>query len=213
MYTSYSITITWKAVERSAAWAAAGNLLKKKLLKEATTKHLTRKNQQKMLQKNKLLILGVGNYLMGDEGVGVHAANRLMEEDMPGVDIVDGGTGGFHLLGHFENYDTIILVDATLDDNPNGTIRLIRPRYAADFPKAMSTHDIGLKDMVSALQLMGKMPEIHLFVVSIESLQQQGITLTAEIENAMPLLVSKIKDFAGRLQEATYKSEAFACVL
>jgi hydrogenase maturation protease len=126
--------------------------------------------------------MGIGNYLMGDEGIGVHVANRLEAASLPAnVDIVDGGTGGLHLLGHFEGYDTIVLIDATLDNNPNGTIRLIKPRFAADFPKAMSTHDIGLKDMVSALQLMEKMPTIHLFVVSIESLQQQGIELTGKL--------------------------------
>jgi hydrogenase maturation protease len=151
-----------------------------------------------MLQKNKVLILGIGNYLMGDEGVGVHVANRLQNENLPAeVDVVDGGTGGFHLLGYFEGYETVILIDATLDDNPNGTIRLIKPRFAQDFPKAMSTHDIGLKDMVSALQLMGKMPTIHLFVVSIESLQQQGIELTEEIENVIPELIDKIKNLVA----------------
>jgi hydrogenase maturation protease len=151
-----------------------------------------------MLQKNRVLILGIGNYLMGDEGVGVHVANRLQNENLPAeVDVVDGGTGGFHLLEYFETYQTIILVDATLDDNPNGNIRLIKPRFAQDFPKAMSTHDIGLKDMVSALQLMGKMPTIHLFVVSIESLQQQGIELTAEIEAVIPELIEKIKELVA----------------
>jgi hydrogenase maturation protease len=154
-----------------------------------------------MLPQNKLLILGIGNYLMGDEGVGVHVANRLIAENqIPDVDIVDGGTGGFHLLGYFEGYETIILVDATLDDNPNGTIRLIKPRFANDFPKAMSTHDIGLKDMVSALQLMGKIPTIHLFVVSIESLQQQGIELTDEIEAVVPALMDRIRELVGVLQ-------------
>jgi hydrogenase maturation protease len=147
-----------------------------------------------MQQPEKILILGIGNYLMGDEGVGVHVANRLINEALPAnVDVVDGGTGGFHLLGYFEGYETIILIDATLDDNPNGTIRLIKPRFAQDFPKAMSTHDIGLKDMVSALQLLGKMPNIQLFVVSIESLQQQGIELTPEIDAVVPSLIEKIK--------------------
>jgi hydrogenase maturation protease len=152
--------------------------------------------------KNEILILGIGNYLMGDEGIGVHVANRLLEENMiAGVDIVDGGTGGFHLLGYFENYETIILADATLDNNPPGTIRLIKPRFASDFPKAMSTHDIGLKDMVSALQLMGKMPDIHLFVVSIESLQQQGIALTPPLQAAVPLLMQKIKDLVIEVKQ------------
>ena len=151
-----------------------------------------------MNQAKRTLILGIGNYLMGDEGIGVHLANHLQNEALPaGVEILDGGTGGFHLLEYFETYETVVLIDATLDNNPNGTIRLIKPRFAQDFPKAMSTHDIGLKDMVSALQLMGKMPVIHLFVMSIESLQQQGITLTEEIETAMPLLIEKVKNLVA----------------
>ena len=155
-----------------------------------------------MLHQQKILILGVGNYLMGDEGIGVHVAARLLNENLTaGVDIVDGGTGGFHLLGYFEGYETIILVDATLDNNPVGTIRLIKPQFAQDFPKAMSTHDIGLKDMVSALQLLGKMPVIHLFVVSIESLQQQGIELTDGIEKVVPDLIKEIKELVALIQQ------------
>ncbi len=142
---------------------------------------------------NRILILGIGNYLMGDEGVGVHAARRLETGSRPpGIEVLDGGTGGFHLLGYLESYETIILVDATLDHHSPGTIRLIRPRFTDDFPNAMSTHDIGLKDMVSALQLLGKMPDIHLFTVSIKSIQQQGITLSPEIEKVMPDLLEKI---------------------
>ena len=132
---------------------------------------------------------------MGDEGIGVHLANTIEQEVLPpGVDVLDGGTGGFHLLEYFEMYTHIILVDATLDGNTPGTIRLIKPRFAKDFPPAMSTHDIGLKDLVSALQLLGKMPEIDLFVVSIASIQQQGIELTAGIKNIIPELTAKIKE-------------------
>jgi hydrogenase maturation protease len=149
-----------------------------------------------------ILILGIGNYLMGDEGVGVHTALRLQEMALPAqIEIVDGGTGGFHLLQYFEDHDTVILIDATLDGNAPGTIRLIEPRFAKDFPRAMSTHDIGLRDMVSALQWMEKMPHIYLFVVSIETIQQQGIELTPAIENAMPLLLEKVQEQALQLLE------------
>jgi hydrogenase maturation protease len=149
-----------------------------------------------------ILILGIGNYLMGDEGVGVHTALRLQEMALPAqIEIVDGGTGGFHLLQYFEDHDTVILIDATLDGNAPGTIRLMEPRFAKDFPRAMSTHDIGLRDMVSALQWMEKMPHIYLFVVSIETIQQQGIELTPAIENAMPLLLEKVQEQALQLLE------------
>ncbi len=153
-----------------------------------------------MDHQNKILVLGIGNYLMGDEGVGVHLAEGLQRQGLPGADIVDGGTGGFHLLDYFESYDTVILADATLDNTPAGTIRLLKPRFAKDFPKAMSTHDIGLKDMVSALQLMDKMPTIHLFTVSIESLQQQGITLTAGVAAILPALMDAIKALVTSIQ-------------
>ncbi|MDE3249040.1 MAG: hydrogenase maturation protease [Bacteroidota bacterium] len=166
-----------------------------------------------MGQSNKILVLGIGNYLMGDEGIGVHLAERLQQELMPGVDVVDGGTGGFHLLGLFEGYDTIILADATLDDNPPGTIRCIHPRFASDFPKAMSTHDIGLKDMVGALQLLNKMPRIFLYVVSIESLQQQGVTLTAPLQHALPLLKDMVLDLISLLQHTPEHAPVFEAAL
>ncbi len=146
-----------------------------------------------MNQEAKTLILGIGNYLMGDEGIGVHIANHLESMILPdGVEVLDGGTGGFHLLEYFEQYHHIILIDATLDQHPVGTIRMIKPKFASDFPPAMSTHDIGLKDLVSALQLLNKMPQIDLFVVSIESIQQQGIELTPEIEAVVPKVIERI---------------------
>lgn len=149
-----------------------------------------------------LLILGIGNYLMGDEGVGVQTALAIQKMPIADtIDVVDGGTGGFHLLEFFEVHDKVILIDATLDNNEPGTIRLIQPRFAQDFPRAMSTHDIGLRDMVNALQLMDKMPEIYLFVVSIESIQQQGIELTPAIQKAIPILVEKVIELANQLQE------------
>lgn len=146
-----------------------------------------------MAQEKRTLILGIGNYLMGDEGLGVHVARRLRAEALPeGVDVLDGGTGGFHLLGYLENYAHVILIDATLGDHTAGTIRLIQPGYSKDFPPSMSTHDIGLKDLISGLQLLDKMPEIDLIVVSIASLQQQGITLSPEIERSMPEIMDLI---------------------
>jgi hydrogenase maturation protease len=150
--------------------------------------------------KKPVLILGIGNYLMGDEGIGVHLARALEEKPLPeGAEVLDGGTGGFHLLEYFESYEHIILIDATLDHRPVGTIRLIKPKFAADFPIAMSTHDIGLKDLVSALQLLDKMPDVHLFAVSIESIQQQGIELTPEIKSILPELQEKVLQLTQKL--------------
>jgi hydrogenase maturation protease len=147
-----------------------------------------------------ILIMGVGNYLMGDEGVGVHAVQKLLNTTLPDyVDVVDGGTGGFHLLEYFSKYPTVILIDAELNDNESGSIRLIKPKFASDFPKALSTHDIGLRDMMSSLQLLGEIPEIYLFAVGIQFLQMQGVELTDELEAAMPGLIKQVTDLAVSL--------------
>lgn len=140
-----------------------------------------------------VLILGIGNYLMGDEGLGVHMANRLEALTLPaGVEVVEGGTGGFHLMPFFESHEKVILIDATLDDRPAGTIRLLQPRFSSDFPKAMSTHDIGLKDVIEALILLDKLPEVYLFAVSINMLQSQCIELSEPVRDALADLEEQI---------------------
>lgn len=155
-----------------------------------------------MNEKKDILILGIGNYLMADEGVGVHTAKALAQMDLPdSVDVLDGGTGGFHLLEYFEQYEDVILIDATLDKREPGTFRLIKPKFAADFPQAMSTHDIGLKDLVGALQLLDRMPRIHLYVVSIESIQDQGIELTPSIQKTVPYLIDEILYLIKQIQK------------
>lgn len=152
---------------------------------------------------HQILILGLGNLLMGDEGLGIHIARQMELEDLPdNVTVLDGGTGGFHLMSYLEDYPVIIAVDATLDDNPPGTIRLIRPRFSKDFPKALSTHDIGLKDLLEGLQILGKFPVIHLFVVSIENIQPLYIGLSEPVSAVMPDLIMQIKNLVYSLNKS-----------
>mgnify|MGYP002397444464 CR=1 FL=1 len=140
---------------------------------------------------------------MGDEGVGVHFAQRLDPQALPaGVDVLDGGTGGFHLTYFFEEYPTVVLIDATLDRQPPGTIRLLEPRFSKDYPRAMSTHDIGMKDLIEALTLLGKLPKIYLFTVSIETLQQQQVTLSPAIEATLPELEHQVLELVEGLLDA-----------
>jgi len=142
----------------------------------------------------KTLVLGVGNLLLKDEGVGIHVIQALEKEELPsGIHLMDGGTGGFHLISWLEEYDRIIMIDATLDSNPPGTVRLIKPRYSSDFPPLMSAHEIGLKDMIEAMQLTGKMPETHLIVISVVDINEVGMELSAEVEAAIPEVISIVK--------------------
>ncbi len=146
--------------------------------------------------------MGIGNLLMGDEGVGIHFVHQLEGRNWLGEDIevVDGGTGGFHLMEFFETYPTVILIDATMDGLPAGLISMIRPRFASDFPRAMSSHDIGLRDLVEGLTILGRVPNIYLFTVSIEKIQTQSIALSPDIAAAMPALEGKVEALVGRLR-------------
>ena len=154
--------------------------------------------------------MGVGNYLMGDEGMGVHFAHQLSNElNDEQIDVVDGGTGGFALMELFETYPTVILADATLDQRPAGTIRLIQPKFSADFPKAMSTHEIGLKDVVESLILLDKLPEIYLFVVSISKVQPLSIELSPEISKIIPQLKERVLTLVNQLTKGSVDLFAF----
>jgi len=143
----------------------------------------------------KTLILGVGNLLLRDEGVGIHVIRELEKENLPpDVSLMDGGTGGLHLINWLQDYDRIIMVDATLDNNPPGTIRLIKPRYASDFPHLMSAHEIGLRDMIEAMSLMGNLPEIQLIVISAADISEVGMDLSPELQAVIPEIVQLVKN-------------------
>lgn len=152
------------------------------------------------MKNSSILILGIGNYLMGDEGLGVHLVHELEKEELPeGVDLLDGGTAGFQLMEYLENYPIVIMIDATLDNYPVGTIRLIEPTFSQDFPKAMSTHEIGLKDLVESLNLMGKLPKIYLFVVSVTDIAHLHIGLSSEVQRALRELKRKIISLVNQI--------------
>ncbi|MCK9209612.1 MAG: hydrogenase maturation protease [Ignavibacteriaceae bacterium] len=150
-----------------------------------------------------ILILGIGNILMGDEGIGVHAI-RYMEKQKfsSNIRLLDGGTGGFHLLEYFQEYKNIIMIDATMDGNPPGTIRLITPKFSNDFPKVLSSHDIGLKDLVESAALLDTFPIINLITVSIEKIQPMLLTLSTEVENAIPAVYEKVKEVLGIIENS-----------
>jgi len=133
------------------------------------------------------LVLGVGNLLMGDEGVGVAAIRRLEQNGFADrAELVDGGTGGFHLLGLFHHGRHIILIDAAADGRPVGTVSLIQPHYATDFPPSLTAHDIGLKDLIESAAVLGDLPEVDLITVSIGGLGSLTMELSPAVAAALP---------------------------
>jgi hydrogenase maturation protease len=146
-------------------------------------------------------IVGLGNVILGDEGVGVHVARFLAESGrLPeGVDCLDGGTGGLAMLGLLQTARRLILVDATLDGAPSGTIRRLRPRFARDFPPSLAAHDIGLKDLLDSFYLLGDAPpDVVLFTVSIPAAPDLGMDLSPEVASAVPVAAERVlQELAG----------------
>ena len=143
------------------------------------------------------LVLGLGNVLMGDEGIGVLAAQSLagLEDIAARADVVDGGTGGFHLLGFFRDHPILILVDASMDGRPPGTVSHLRPRFASDFPKSLSAHDIGLRDLIEAAALLAPLPPIELVTVSIDAPQSLSLDISLPVQAALPEVETLVRGF------------------
>ncbi|MEI6473206.1 MAG: hydrogenase maturation protease, partial [Holophagaceae bacterium] len=82
------------------------------------------------------LVLGIGNVLLGDEGVGVAVIDLLLAEGgLPShVDLLDGGTGSLVLLEPMREARRMILVDATADGQAPGTVRRLEPRFSTEYP-------------------------------------------------------------------------------
>lgn len=151
--------------------------------------------------EEEILILGIGNVLLGDEGVGVHIVRALEGETLPGcVRLLDGGTGGFHLLSLFQQYQKIILIDATLDRREPGTIRLLKPKYARDFPQTLSAHDIGLKDLVQSAIMLGFLPDILLITVSITDNQPLSMELSEQVKQSIDEVINMVMKILEELK-------------
>jgi len=150
------------------------------------------------LSAGKPLVLGVGNLLLGDEGIGVLVAQKLAETGLAAkADIVDGGTGGFQLLSPLQEHARVIMIDAAADGRPPGTITLLKPRFASDFPRSLSAHDIGLRDLVESASLLGDLPRIDLVTISIERVPAMGLDLSEPVREALP----RVAEIVRRLVE------------
>ena len=141
-------------------------------------------------------IIGIGNVLLGDEGVGVYVARYLMEQSgLPeGVDCLDGGTGSLVLLEPMQTARRLILVDATMDGHPPGTVRRITPEFSTDFPPSLAAHDIGLKDLLDSFYMLGdEPPDVVLYTISIAGFQEMLVGLSEPVAAAVPEAAKRIR--------------------
>ncbi len=152
----------------------------------------------------KTLVLGLGNTIMGDEGVGVHVVRAVEQalasaqcEHPSNIECLDGGTGGFILLEPLQQADRIVLIDAAADGNPPGTVTRTTPKFARDYPPTLTAPDIGVKDLLDVFYMQGGNRDVILYAIAIDPQQPISLNLSTTIakaaEEAAQLILAELQ--------------------
>lgn len=149
-----------------------------------------------------LLVLGLGNVLCGDDGLGVAAIESLKRRyRVPvGVRVLDGGTLGLSLLTHIRASDDVIIVDAISGGGPPGTlVRLEAEEVAPAVRHRLSCHQVGVADLLDALDLLGAYPRRLILLGLVPETLELDYGCSPAVKAKLPELVGKIVEEASRL--------------
>ncbi len=144
----------------------------------------------------KVLVLGLGNILQTDEGIGIHVINSLKRFNcIKNVELVDGGMHSFNLAVPIEEVDQIVVVDTAQLNSPPGSVKVFEgiemDAFVANGEKS-SAHETGLKDALNTALLDGKLP-CHRALVGIQPEKlDQGERPTEALEKAIPRACQKV---------------------
>lgn len=142
-----------------------------------------------------ILVLGIGNLLLQDEGAGVRAVEELERNyEIPaGVELLDGGTSGIELLQYIKGKDYLILLDVVKSGNPPGTfVRLEGEKVPALFRKKISPHQLGVSDLLATAHLTDGMPRrVVLFGIEPKSIDT-GLEMSEEVGGSIGRLAEMV---------------------
>jgi hydrogenase maturation protease len=149
-----------------------------------------------------VVILGVGNLLMGDEGVGVHAVTALEKDFVfpENVRCVDGGTSTNELLGDLEYLDHLIVLDAVAAGlEPGALLRLEGDAVPRAFTTKLSPHQVGISDLLATLTFMGRAPK-KVVLLGVEPVSLTlDLALSPTVAARVPELVAQVLAELGKL--------------
>jgi len=165
------------------------------------------------LTDDRVLIMGAGNVLMGDEGIGPTALTYLFDHfDFPeNVALLDVGTTGLGMLPNIEDSDHLIIIDAANDSgHPAGTVIFYTPEDLADQQVMHSAHDQRLTDVLFAAKMTGvELKSVVVVGIQIESLEQFVLELSQPVQTAVPIACAAALHCLRELGfEATQKPDA-----
>jgi hydrogenase maturation protease len=141
------------------------------------------------------VVLGVGNTIMSDEGLGVRCVERLVASGaLPeGVVAIDGGTSTHELLGDIYGVDLLVIVDAVVTGGaPGSLIRLEGDRIPSAFSNKLSPHQHGINDLLATLQLIGRAPGRVVLHGAMPASLELGMELSPTIEAVLPELAARV---------------------
>jgi len=149
-----------------------------------------------------LLVLGLGNVLCGDDGLGVVAVHLLQRRyQVPdGVLVLDGGTLGLSLLPRLEEAEQVILVDAIRTDAPAGSpVRLEGDEVAPAMAARLSVHQVGVVDLLDGAHWRERYPSRLILHGLVPQTLDLGLARSAPVQAALPGLVDRVVEEAGGL--------------
>jgi hydrogenase maturation protease len=151
----------------------------------------------------KVLVLGIGNTLLADEGVGVHVIQALRQGSLAArddVELLDGGTLSFTLAGPIQDADALIVVDAAQLKSSPGTLQVFQgedmDRFLTSNRKS-SVHEVGLTDLRAIAMLAGHWPEQRAMVAIQPAKMDWGEYPTETVAAAIPEACAKIESLIG----------------
>ncbi len=153
-----------------------------------------------MASASDILVIGMGNVLMQDEGIGVRAVEELESQfAIPfgpgGADIVDGGTTGTELLEPMRGVGHLLVADAVNTGAPAGTlVRLADEQVPAFFQTKLSNHQLGLSDLLALLTLTGEAPHHVTIIGMVPHHLENKLGLSPEAQAGLPRMVAMLAD-------------------
>lgn len=148
-----------------------------------------------MQNKKSILILGIGNILMKDDGVGVRVAEKMMEMHLPhDVEVMDGGVQGLNLLYYIEGRKKVIVIDTVSTGEPPGTIYRFNENALVQKKELLrSSHDIDFVDVIKTSEFMGTKPDEVLFIGIEPENIDEGMELSPKIEARIPKIIELVR--------------------
>jgi hydrogenase maturation protease len=149
-----------------------------------------------------VVVVGIGNILFKDEGVGVYAG-RYLEENYrfnPPIDIIDGGTLGFKLMTYYQSYDKVLILDTvSIEDKPGSVYHLPAEALMGLGSYRQTAHEVEVVEMLEICSLLEKMAEVSVVGIIPEDIESVDIDLTPTLHGRFGAM---IETALGELRKA-----------